>query len=57
MIAFYAPLRIAEPLAYVPTIPSRCEEPAPRLVELLAKPEPLSPSEWEELTAFERDAA
>ena len=54
---FGTPVRMFEPLEDVPTITARCEDPAPRLVELLAKPEPLTSAEWVELTAFERDAA
>ena len=41
----------------VPPVTECWSAPPHRLVELLAKPSPLSAAEWAELTAFERDAA
>ena len=50
------PVRMFEPLEDVPTVTALWSEPNPRLCELLAKPN-LTPAEWAELTAFEREAS
>lgn len=53
---FSTPVRMFEPLEDVPTVTALWSEPNARLVDLLNKPH-LTPAEWAELTAFERDAA